>query len=57
MPLVRVASTARQLYGTDIVLVVTNGYFSTRCAPLATQLHIHLTDRRALATRASDGRP
>ncbi len=53
----RVNGTARQLYGADIVLVVTNGRFSTRCAPLAAQLHMHLADRRTLATWASDGRP
>ncbi len=53
----RVNGTARQLYGADIVLVITNGRFSTRCAPLATQLHMHLADRRVLATWASGGRP
>ncbi|MEV6477597.1 MULTISPECIES: restriction endonuclease [unclassified Streptomyces] len=53
----RVNGTARQLYGADVVLVVTNGRFSTRCAPLATQLHMHLADRRTLATWASGGRP
>ncbi|MFD8686725.1 restriction endonuclease [Streptomyces sp. NPDC059651] len=53
----RVNGTARQLYGADIVLVITNGRFSTRCAPLATQLHMHLADRRTLATWAGGGRP
>ncbi|MFD8440409.1 restriction endonuclease [Streptomyces microflavus] len=53
----RVNGTARQLYGADVVLVVTNGRFSTRCAPLAAQLHMHLADRRVLATWASGGRP
>ncbi|MFG2629949.1 restriction endonuclease [Streptomyces sp. NPDC048473] len=53
----RVNGTARQLYGADVVLVVTNGRFSTRCAPLAQQLHMHLADRRTLATWASGGRP
>ncbi|MFH9500598.1 restriction endonuclease [Streptomyces globisporus] len=53
----RVNGTARQLYGADIVLVVTNGRFTTRCAPLAAQLHMHLADRRTLATWASGGRP
>ncbi|WP_404952599.1 restriction endonuclease [Streptomyces sp. ARC12] len=46
-----------QLYGADIVLVVTNGRFSARCPPLATQLHMHLADRRTLATWASGSRP
>ncbi|MGW1334534.1 restriction endonuclease [Streptomyces rubiginosohelvolus] len=53
----RVNGTARQLYGADVVLVLTNGRFSTRCAPLATQLHMHLADRRVLATWASGNRP
>ncbi|MFD8621413.1 restriction endonuclease [Streptomyces sp. NPDC059513] len=53
----RVNGTARQLYGADVVLVVTNGRFSTRCAPLAQQLHMHLADRRILATWANGGRP
>ncbi|MFJ9528087.1 restriction endonuclease [Streptomyces cyaneofuscatus] len=53
----RVNGTARQLYGADIVLVVTNGQFSTPCAPLAAQLHMHLADRRTLATWAGGGRP
>ncbi|MFZ4278305.1 restriction endonuclease [Streptomyces arboris] len=53
----RVNGTARQLYGADVVLVVTNGRFSTRCPPLAAQLHMHLADRRVLATWASGGRP
>ncbi|MEU2409554.1 restriction endonuclease [Streptomyces rubiginosohelvolus] len=53
----RVNGTARQLHGADIVLVVTNGRFTTRCPPLAAQLHMHLADRRTLATWASGGRP
>ncbi|MFE9016345.1 restriction endonuclease [Streptomyces cyaneofuscatus] len=53
----RVNGTARQLYGADVVLVVTNGRFSTRCAPLAAQLRMHLADRRTLATWAGGGRP
>ncbi|MFD5193544.1 restriction endonuclease [Streptomyces sp. NPDC058357] len=53
----RVNGCARQLYGADVVLVVTNGRFSARCAPLAGQLHMHLADRRTLATWAGGGRP
>lgn len=53
----RVNGTARQLYGADVVLVVTNGRFSTRCAPLARQLHMHLADRSTLATWAAGSRP
>lgn len=53
----RVNGTARQLYGADVVLVVTNGRFTTRCAPLARQLHMHLADRSTLATWAAGSRP
>ncbi|MCT6782267.1 restriction endonuclease [Streptomyces sp. CS7] len=53
----RVNGTARQQYGADVVLVVTNGRFSTRCQPLASQLRMHLADRRTLATWAGGGRP
>ncbi|MFF8646612.1 restriction endonuclease [Streptomyces sp. NPDC015345] len=53
----RVNGTARQLYGADVVLVVTNGRFSTRCAPLAGQLHMHLVDRQLLAVWAAGVRP
>lgn len=53
----RVNGTARQLYGADVVLVVTNGRFSARCAPLAAQLHMHLADRQILAAWAGGGRP
>ncbi|THA77213.1 restriction endonuclease [Streptomyces sp. A0642] len=53
----RVNGTARQIHGADIVLVVTNGRFSSRCAPLAEQLHMHLADRRVLAAWAAGSRP
>ncbi|MCX4554433.1 restriction endonuclease (plasmid) [Streptomyces sp. NBC_01387] len=53
----RVNGCARQLYGADVVLVVTNGRFSARCAPLAAQLHMHLADRRTLAAWAGSGQP
>ncbi|MEU3743251.1 restriction endonuclease [Streptomyces sp. NPDC032198] len=53
----RVNGTARQLYGANVVLVVTNGRFSVRCAPLARQLHMHLVDRRVLADWAAGSRP
>ncbi|WP_405435026.1 restriction endonuclease [Streptomyces anulatus] len=53
----RVNGTARQLYGADIVLVVTNGRFSARCPPLAQQLDMHLADRRVLSKWASGGHP
>ncbi|MFG2651325.1 restriction endonuclease [Streptomyces sp. NPDC048436] len=53
----RVNGTARQLYGADVVLVVTNGRFSVRCAPLAQQLRMHLVDRKVLAAWAAGSRP
>ncbi|WP_245001446.1 restriction endonuclease [Streptomyces alfalfae] len=53
----RVNGTARQLYGADVVLVVTNGRFSTRCAPLAGQLRMHLADRRVLGAWAAGSQP
>ncbi|WP_333732567.1 restriction endonuclease [Streptomyces sp. IBSBF 3010] len=53
----RVNGTARQIHNADIVLVVTNGRFSNRCAPLAQQLHMHLADRRMLAAWAAGSRP
>lgn len=53
----RVNGTARQLYGADVVLVVTNGRFSTRCAPLAEQLRMHLADRTVVAHWAAGSRP
>ncbi|MFB8085984.1 restriction endonuclease [Streptomyces sp. NPDC055992] len=53
----RVNGTARQIHGADIVLVITNGRFSSRCAPLAQQLHMHLADRRMLAAWAAGSRP
>ncbi|WP_443032323.1 restriction endonuclease [Streptomyces sp. CA-278952] len=53
----RVNGTARQLYGADVVLVITNGRFSARCPPLAQQLHMHLANRQVLAAWASGGRP
>ncbi|NEB39496.1 LPXTG cell wall anchor domain-containing protein [Streptomyces sp. SID14515] len=53
----RVNGTARQLYGADIVLIVTNGRFSARCGPLAVQLDMHLADRRVLAAWAGGSHP
>ncbi|MEU5417391.1 hypothetical protein [Streptomyces clavifer] len=34
-----------------------NGRLTIRCTPLATQLHIHLADRRTLANWARGGQP
>ncbi|MCX5443742.1 MULTISPECIES: restriction endonuclease [unclassified Streptomyces] len=53
----RVNGTARQLYGADVVLVVTNGRFSTKCPELARQLRMHLADRTMLASWAAGSRP
>ncbi|MFG3285600.1 restriction endonuclease [Streptomyces sp. NPDC048111] len=49
--------TARQLHGADVVVLVTNGRFSSKCAPLARSQHIHLVDRRVLGEWAAGGRP
>ncbi|MFJ2768487.1 restriction endonuclease [Streptomyces sp. NPDC087300] len=49
--------TARQLHGADVVVLVTNGRFSARCAPLARSQQLHLVDRGTLATWAAGPRP
>ncbi|MFE0170687.1 restriction endonuclease [Streptomyces sp. NPDC059002] len=49
--------TARQLHGADVVVLVTNGRFSARCAPLARSQQLHLVDRRTLTAWASGSRP
>ncbi|MFE4861453.1 restriction endonuclease [Streptomyces sp. NPDC056670] len=49
--------TARQLHGADVVVLVTNGQFSSKCAPLARSQHIYLVDRRVLGEWAAGGRP
>ncbi|WP_371789016.1 restriction endonuclease [Streptomyces albidoflavus] len=53
----RVNGTARPLHGADIVAVVTNGRFSSRCPELAGALHMHLVDRRVLARWAAGTQP
>ncbi|MFS0698108.1 restriction endonuclease [Streptomyces nitrosporeus] len=53
----RVNGAVRWLYGAGIVLVVTNGSFCARCAPLAQRLRVHLVDRRVLVIWVSGGRP
>lgn len=40
--------TARQLHGADVVVLVTNGRFTTGCPPLAKSQKLHLVDRNLL---------
>ncbi|MGO4418068.1 restriction endonuclease [Streptomyces sp. MCAF7] len=49
--------TARQLHGADVVVMVTNGRFSSKCPPLAKSQKLHLVDRRLLAEWAGGSRP
>lgn len=49
--------TARQLHGADIVLLVTNGRFSSQCPPYAKSQHLHLVDRHVLGDWAAGSRP
>ncbi len=49
--------TARQLHGADVVVLVTNGRFTSGCAPLARSQKLHLVDRRLLGTWAAGSRP
>ncbi len=41
--------TARQLHNADVVVLVTNGRFSSKCPPLARSQRLHLVDRDVLA--------
>ncbi|MET9483524.1 restriction endonuclease [Streptomyces sp. NPDC006638] len=49
--------TARQVHGADVVVLVTNGRFSTKCAPFAASQRLHLVDRHMLGEWAATGRP
>ncbi|MGR3939092.1 restriction endonuclease [Streptomyces sp. BRA346] len=49
--------TARQLHGADVVVLVTNGRFTSKCPPLARSQKLHLVDRRLLAEWAGGSRP
>ncbi|MFI0237997.1 restriction endonuclease [Streptomyces sp. NPDC016845] len=53
----RLNGTARPLHRADVVVLVTNGRFSSKCPPLAGQLSIALVDRQTLATWAAGARP
>lgn len=53
----RLNGTARPLHRADVVVLVTNGRFSSKCPPLARQLSIALVDRQTLATWAAGARP
>lgn len=50
------SGTGRQLHGGDVVVLVTNGRFSSKCAPLAKQLGLHLVDRHLLSEWAAGSR-
>ncbi len=49
--------TGRQLHGGDVVVLVTNGRFTSGCAPLAASQHLHLVDRQVLGEWAAGARP
>ncbi|WP_327686256.1 restriction endonuclease [Streptomyces sp. NBC_00467] len=49
--------TARQLHGADVVVLVTNGRFTSGCLPLARSQKLHLVDRNLLGQWAASGRP
>ncbi|MFD4143069.1 restriction endonuclease [Streptomyces sp. NPDC058572] len=49
--------TARQLHGADVVVLVTNGRFSSKCPPLARSQRVHLVDRKVLGEWAGGQRP
>ena len=49
--------TARQVHGADVAVLVTNGRFTTKCAPFAESQRLHLVDRRLLGEWAASGRP
>jgi len=49
--------TGRQLHGGDVVVLVTNGRFTSKCAPLARSQRLHLVDRGTLGEWAAGSRP
>lgn len=49
--------TARQLHGAEVVVLVTNGRFSSKCPPLAASQRMHLVDRQSLGQWAAGSRP
>lgn len=49
--------TGRQLHGGDVVVLVTNGRFTSGCPPLAKSQRLHLVDRRTLGEWAAGSRP
>ncbi|MEV6549209.1 restriction endonuclease [Streptomyces sp. NPDC051597] len=53
----RLNGTARPLHGADVVVIVTNGRFSSQCPPMAKSMDIHLVVRRTLGEWAAGGRP
>lgn len=51
------SGTGRQLHGGDVLVLVTNGRFSSKCPPMAKQLGLHLVDRWTLGEWAAGSRP
>lgn len=49
--------TGRQLHGGDVVVLVTNGRFTSGCPPLAKSQRLHLVDRRTLGEWVAGSRP
>ncbi|WP_446459504.1 restriction endonuclease [Streptomyces niveus] len=49
--------TGRQLHGGDVIVLVTNGRFSSQCPPYAKSQRLHLVDRHLLAEWAAGARP
>ncbi|MFJ1649585.1 restriction endonuclease [Streptomyces sp. NPDC088258] len=49
--------TGRQLHGGDVIVLVTNGRFSSQCPPYAKSQRLHLVDRQLLGEWAAGSRP
>ncbi|WP_411113846.1 restriction endonuclease [Streptomyces sp. 029-5] len=49
--------TGRQLHGGDVIVLVTNGRFSSKCPPYAKSQRLHLVDRHLLGEWAAGSRP
>ncbi|MER5363021.1 restriction endonuclease [Streptomyces sp. NPDC002785] len=49
--------TGRQLHGGDVIVLVTNGRFSSHCPPYAKSQRLHLVDRHVLGEWAAGSRP
>lgn len=49
--------TGRQLHGGDVLVLVTNGRFTSPCEPYAKSQRLHLVDRHLLGQWAAGSRP